>query len=73
MDRSNKDLMQCWRLLLKGLLALAVIASFLGGCAYVNSKFKLPDDHAGEALLERVIESHLGLEPGSFDLTPEYE
>jgi len=69
-DSSNKDLMEVWRLLLKGALILAAVAAFLGGCTYFNSQFKLPQDHIAEEFLEDVIEVQLGLPEGSIDFTP---
>lgn len=66
----DEDLRQVWRLLMKGCLALLVIAAFLGGCAYLNEKAGLPNDNLAEQILEDVVESHFNLPSDSIDFTP---
>lgn len=70
---SDKDLRQVWGLLMKGAMVLLLIAAFLGGCTYFNSKMKLEDDHLLEQIAEDMVEHHLGLPDDSVDFTPEYQ
>lgn len=69
-DRDNKDLQQVWGLLMKGSMALLVIASALGGCAYLNEKAGLENDNHIEDALEMILEANLGLPENSIDFTP---
>lgn len=67
----NKDLVDTWRLLMKGCVAVLVMGLCVGACSYFNDATGLDDDHAGEYLMERVVEFHLGLDPHSVDFTPD--
>jgi hypothetical protein len=42
----------------------------LSGCSYINEKLGFKDDNFIEEASEKVIESKLGMPPGSIDLTP---
>lgn len=56
---------------MKILLVVAVLSCFFGACSYLNRKSGLSDDNIIEEHLENILESNLGLNPGSVDFTPE--
>lgn len=47
---------------------MLTFALILGGCAYFNQKFNLPNDNVAEQAVEELIEHEVGIE---VDLTPE--
>lgn len=49
-------------------LVVIMFALILGGCAYLNQKFDLPNDNVAEQAVEELIEHEVGIE---VDLTPE--
>ncbi|MEN8236150.1 MAG: hypothetical protein ABFQ95_01155 [Pseudomonadota bacterium] len=57
----NKDV------LMKILIAITLTATLFGGCAYVNKRLGLKNDHIGEQALEQVIKHYTGIDQ---DLTP---
>ena len=51
-------------------IAISALASF-GLFNFINYRLKLEHDNKIEGCLESVLESTLGLSPGSIDLTPD--
>lgn len=69
--KSLKKNWQSWSelpIMVKLCIGLAVLMVACGGCAYMNQRVGLPDDHAIEEAVESQIETHTGIE---IDLTPE--
>lgn len=56
------------KILMKLVLALVLMAGFIGGCSYLNQKVGLPDDNIIEEAVENKIEDATGL---NIDLSPE--
>lgn len=68
MMNNNQDIQQLRGVLMKIGLVVIMFALILGGCAYLNEKFNLPNDNVAEQAVEELIEHEVGIE---VDLTPE--